>query len=42
MDGLWSPDLWGTPVAMGIFTFLLATGMGVSFWGVSMLPRKKE
>lgn len=42
MEGLWSPDMWGTPVGLGIFIFLMGSGMGVFFWGVSKLPRKKE
>ncbi len=42
MEGLWSPNMWGTPVGLGIFTFLIGTGMGVFFWGVSKLPRRKE
>ena len=42
MEALWSPDMWGTPVGLGIFMFLLASGMGVFFWGVSKLTRKDE
>jgi hypothetical protein len=42
MEGLWSPDMWGTPVGLGIFLFLLLSGMGAFFSGVSKLPRKKE
>lgn len=42
MEGLWSPAMWGTPVGLGIFLFLMGSGMGVFFWGVSKLPTKKE
>lgn len=42
MDGLWSPNMWGTPVGLGLFFFLLGIGMGVFFWGVGKLPQKKE
>lgn len=40
MEGLWSPDTWGTPVGLGLFMFLLGSGMGIFFWGISKLPRK--
>ena len=42
MEGLWSPDMWGSPIGIGIFIFLLLVGMGVFFWGASKLARKKE
>lgn len=42
MYGPWSPDMWGTPVGLGIFFFLMGSGMGLFFWGVSKLPRKKD
>ncbi len=42
MEGLWSPDMWGTPVGLGIFIFLMGSGMGVFFWGVSKISGKKE
>jgi hypothetical protein len=42
MEARWSADMWRTPVGSGIFTFLIASGMGVSFRGVIKLPRKKE
>ncbi len=42
MDGLWSPNMWGTPVGLGIFLFLMGSGMGVFFWGLSKLSGKKE
>jgi hypothetical protein len=42
MEGLWSAQMWGTPVGLGIVTFLVGSGLGVFFWGVSKLPRKKE
>ena len=42
MEGLWSPDMWGTPVGLAIFFLGMGIGMGVFFWGVSKLPRKKE
>jgi hypothetical protein len=41
MDGLWSAQMWGTPVGLGLFFFLMGIGMGVFFWGVSKLPPKK-
>jgi hypothetical protein len=34
--------MWGTPVGLGIVTFLVTSGLGVFFWGVSKLSRKKE
>ena len=44
MEGLWSPNMWGTPVGLGIVDrdFLVTSGLGIFFWGVSKLPRKKE
>lgn len=42
MEGLWSPLMWGTPVGLGIFIFLVGVGMGVFFWGISKLAGKKE
>ncbi len=42
MDGLWSPALWGTPVGLGIFIFLMGIGMGVFFWGLSKISGKNE
>ena len=42
MDGLWSPHLWGTPVGLGIFFFLMGIGIGVFFWGLSKVAGKKE
>jgi hypothetical protein len=42
MDGLWSAHLWGTPVGLGIFLFLVLVGMGVFFWGLSKVSGKKE
>ena len=42
MEGLWSPDMWGTPVGLGIFFLGMGIGMGVFFWGVSKLPTKKK
>ena len=41
MDGLWSPQMWRTPVGLGIFIFLMGVGMGVFFWGVSKSSRKQ-
>ena len=41
MNGLWSADMWGTPVGLGLFLLCLGVGMGVFFWGVSKLPTKK-
>lgn len=42
MDGLFSAALWGTPVGLGLFAFLVGSGLGVFFWGVSKLPRRRE
>lgn len=42
MEGLWSPMMWGTPVGLGLFMFLMGAGLGVFFWGVSKIARKKE
>ena len=42
MDGLWSPMMWGTPVGLGIFIFLVEIGTGVLLWGISKVARKKE
>ncbi len=42
MDGLWSPQMWGTPVGLGILVFLSGIGVGVFLWGVSKVSPKKE
>jgi len=42
VDGLWSPHLWGTPVGLGLFIFLVGIGMGVFFWGLSKLSGTKN
>ncbi len=42
MSGLWSSDMWGTPVGLGLFLFLLGTGMGVFFWGLSKISEKQD
>ena len=42
MEALFSAQMWGTPVGLGIVTFLVFNGLGVFFWGVSKLPRKKD
>lgn len=42
MEGLWSPSLWGTPVGLGLFFFLMGTGAGIFFWGLSKLSGRKE
>jgi hypothetical protein len=42
MDGLWSPNLWGSPVGLGILVFLVGIGLGVFFWGLSKLSGKKQ
>jgi hypothetical protein len=42
MEGLWSPQLWGTPVGLGMLFFLSGIGTGVLLWGVSKVSRKKE
>jgi hypothetical protein len=42
MDGLLSPHLWGTPVGLGIFVFLVGIGTGVLLWGVSKVSGKKQ
>ena len=42
MDGLWSPQMWGTPVGLGILVFLSGIGVGVLLWGVSKVSQKKE
>lgn len=42
MNGLWSPEMWGTPVGIGLFIFLMGVGMGVFFWGASKISRKDE
>ncbi len=42
MEGLWSAQVWGTPVGLGTVTFLVGSGLGVFLWDVSKLPRKKE
>lgn len=41
MEGLWSPVMWGTPVGLGIFMFLMGSGTGILFWGMSTVLRKK-
>ena len=42
MNGLWSAEMWGTPVGLGIFLILMGVGMGVFFWGLSKLSGQKE
>ncbi len=42
MEGLWSPNMWGTPVGLGLFFFLVGVGTGVFFWGLSKLAGKKD
>jgi hypothetical protein len=34
--------MWGTPVGVGLFIFLMGIGLGVFFWGVSKLPGKRQ
>lgn len=41
MEGLWSPMMWGTPVGLGIFTFLVGSGTGILLWGISKVSGKK-
>lgn len=42
MDGLWSPNLWGSPVGLGLLVFLAGTGAGIFFWGLSKVTGKKQ
>lgn len=42
MEGLWSPLMWGTPVGLGLFMFLMGIGIGVFLWGLSKVSGKKE
>ena len=42
MEGLFSANMWGTPVGLGLLFSLVGTGMGVFFWGVSKLRGKKD
>ena len=42
MEGLWSPQMWGTPVGLGLLFFLVGSGMGVFFWGLSKIIGKTE
>ena len=42
MDGLWSPQMWGTPVGLGVFFLLLGIGAGAFLWGLSKVSPKKE
>ncbi len=42
MEGLWSPNMWGTPVGLGLVVFLAGIGTGVFFWGLSKISRNKE
>ncbi len=42
MEGLWSANMWGTPVGLGLFFSLMGIGMGAFFWGVSKILGKKE
>jgi hypothetical protein len=32
---------WGSPIGIGLFLFLLMSGMGIFFWGVSKFPSVK-
>ncbi len=42
MDGLWSPNMWGSPVGLGILIFLTGIGTGVFLWGLSKVAGKKQ
>jgi hypothetical protein len=33
---------WGSPVGLGLFFFLSATGAGLLFWGISHFPSKQD
>lgn len=33
---------WGSPVGLGLFFFLSATGAGLLFWGISHHSGKQE
>ncbi len=42
MEGLWSPDMWGSPVGLGLAFFLSGIGTGVFLWGLSTLQGKSN
>lgn len=33
---------WGSPVGLALFLFLLASGAGIFFWGISHLPSSNK
>ena len=38
MDGLWLSFYWTGPIGVGVFL----AGLGVLFWGIGQLTRKKQ
>jgi hypothetical protein len=42
MDALCGVLSWGSPIGISLFLFLLASGGGIFFWGVSRLQQSSE
>ncbi len=41
MEVMWSADMWGTPVGLGMFFFLMGGGTGLFCWGLSKVTGRK-
>jgi hypothetical protein len=39
MDMLYAVLSWGSPLGIGLFLFLSASGTGIFFWGISHLSK---
>ena len=42
MDVLYVVLSWGSPLGTGLFLFLLASGAGIFFWGLSCLSESQK
>ncbi len=42
MEDLLSPQMWGSPVGLGLLFLLAGVGTGVFFWGLGALTKKGE
>jgi hypothetical protein len=41
MEGLYAILSWGTPIGIGLFFFLSASGAGILFWGIGQFNRSR-
>jgi predicted permease len=39
MEVLYTALSWGTPLGLGLFFFLSASGAGILFWGISRFAK---